>query len=70
MKQFKINSNYQMISLCDQDCRWNYKVIARTNSTITLLDDRKKITKHRVNKKISRYYQSETIYPLGKYSIV
>lgn len=68
MKTFEIGKSYSMKSVCNQDCVWIYEVIARTTSTITITDGKETKT-CRINKKISGYRDSETILPLGKYSM-
>lgn len=67
MKKFEIGKSYFCRSICDWDCIWSYKVIARTASTITLCDeDSKKVIRCRVSK-WSR--EAEEVRPLGSYSM-
>ena len=68
MKKFEINKTYSMKSPCDQNCIWSYKVIKRTTSTVTITDGKKTKT-CRINKKYSEYRNTETIFPLGRYSM-
>lgn len=70
MKQFIIGHSYYMRSIGDHDCVWKYIVTARTKSTITIkqLDKREEHT-HRINKQVSEWNKTETIYPLGRYSM-
>ena len=68
MKKFEIGKKYSMRSICDHECVWTYTVIARTAQTITISDG-KEVKKCRVIKKISEYWNAETIYPLGQYSM-
>lgn len=68
MKKFEIGKTYSMTSICDHNCTWTYTVTARTAKTITITDG-KRVQRCRVNQKISEYCGSETIYPLGQYSM-
>lgn len=57
-----------MRSICDYNCIWEYKIIARTAGTITIISEGvKKVL--RISKKVSEYFGVETVYPLGKYSM-
>jgi hypothetical protein len=58
-----------MRSICDNNCVWTYKVIARTACTITLEDEKGKTTKCRINKAVSEMDGKEAVYPLGRYSM-
>ena len=40
MTKFEIGKTYSTRSICDQNCVWTYKVIARTDKTITVTDGR------------------------------
>ena len=68
MKKFEIGTEYSMRSICDQNCIWTYKVTARTEQTITITDG-KEVKKCRINKKVSEWNDTETVYPLGRYSM-
>lgn len=68
MKRFEIGKEYSMRSICNHDCIWTYTVTARTAQTITITDG-KKVKKCRISKKTSEYLNSETIFPLGQYSM-
>lgn len=65
MKKFKIGKTYSMRSICDQNCIWSYKVIGRTEKTITITDG-EKIQKCRISKYSTKI---EIVYPLGVYSM-
>ena len=68
MKKFEVGKRYSMFSLCDQNCIWTYIVVARTAQTITITDG--KLTKKcRISKQASEYNNTETIFPLGIYSM-
>ncbi len=68
MKKFEVGKTYNMTSICDHNCIWTYTVTARTAQTITITDG-KNVQKCRIDKKISEYRNTETVYPLGKYSM-
>lgn len=68
MKKFEIGKTYSMHSLCDWDCIWTYTVTARTAQTITLTDGEKTI-KCRICKQVSEWNGTETVHPLGRYSM-
>lgn len=70
MKQFEIGKVYECRSICDYNCIWRYKVIERTASTITIKDlHTGKVQKNRISKGTSQYFNAETVYPLGRYSM-
>lgn len=68
MRRFEVGKKYEMHSICNWDCVWSYTVIVRTAATITITDG-KEVKKCRINKKISEYRGSESVYPLGNYSM-
>ncbi len=68
MKKFESGKQYSMTSICNHECIWAYTVTARTEKTITLTDG-KETLKRRINQKISEYSNTETVYPLGQYSM-
>lgn len=68
MKKFEVGKIYSMRSPCDHECVWTYTVINRTAQTVTITDG-KDVKKCRVIKKLSEYRGSETIFPLGQYSM-
>lgn len=63
--RFKIGEIYMMRSVCDHDCIWTYKVIARTAKTVTLIDRKKEVTKCRIRV----WKDCEECKPLGTYSM-
>lgn len=72
MKKFEINGLYSMRSICNQECVWQYVVIARTAATVTLKSmegKASKVIKCRINKKATEYCGAETVYPLGQFSM-
>lgn len=68
MKKFEVGKTYSMRSICDYDCVWTYTVIARTAKTVTLTDGRETI-KRRISESTSKFTGSESVYPLGTYSM-
>ena len=68
MKTFEVGEFYEMFSPCDQNCTWEYKVIARTSCTVTLYDGRQ-VKKCRISKLYTEYNKAETVFPLGQYSM-
>lgn len=68
MRKFEVGKSYSVRSICDHDCVWTYTVTNRTAATITIADG-KEVKKCRINKKISEYRDSESVYPIGNYSM-
>lgn len=68
MKKFEIGKQYSMRSACDHECVWTYTVTARTNSTITITDGKQTKT-CRISKQLSEYRNTESVRPLGNYSM-
>lgn len=68
MKKFEIGKQYSMTSPCDHNCVWSYTVINRTASTITITDGKETKT-CRIVKQLSEYRGTETVRPLGNYSM-
>lgn len=70
MKTFQTNEIYKCRSLCNYDCVWTYKVIKRTNATVTIKDmGTNKVKTCRISKKSSEYCGCEIIHPMGNYSM-
>lgn len=69
MIKFEIGRTYKCKSACNRECVWVYSVIDRTACTITIKDDCDKIIKCRINKGMSEYCGSESVYPLGRHSM-
>ena len=68
MKKFEIGKEYSMKSICDHNCVWTFKVINRTATTVKITDGKETKT-CRINAKVSEYSGTESIYPLGRYSM-
>ena len=68
MKRFEVGKEYSARSSCDHNCVWKFKVVARTEKTVTLVG---------LNnndggvKRISKAYSDsgEAVLPLGRYSM-
>jgi len=72
MKAFEIGKTYEVTSICNSDCVWRYTVTARTEKTVTIEGPSidgcgKKVC--RIIKGLSEIRGSESVYPLGKYSM-
>lgn len=68
MTKFEIGNTYSMRSPCDHNCIWTYTVTARTAQTVTLSDG-KETKKCRISKAYSEWNHTETVFPLGSYSM-
>lgn len=70
MLKFEVGNIYACRSVCDYNCIWYFRVINRTKSTITILEDGEKnpVVK-RINKQLSETLDAESVYPLGNYSM-
>ena len=74
IKKFKVGKKYSMRSICDYECVWTYKVIARTDSTVVLQQVRNgkpsgEQARFRINRQLSGYHKAEAVRPLGTYSM-
>jgi hypothetical protein len=65
MKQFETGKTYSCRSVCDHECVWSFKIVARTDKTIKT-ECGKTL---RINPKLTEYNKSETVFPLGRYSM-
>lgn len=68
MKQFEIGKTYYVRSICDHDCIFNFKVVARTAKTITV-DYHGKLMKCRIIERLTQWNNAETVKPFGTYSM-
>lgn len=69
IKVFEVGKSYSMRSVCNHDCVWTYKVINRTACTVTLKSTRGEQLTCRINKKLTAWSNTETVLPLGSYSM-
>ena len=69
MKKFEIGRTYTMRSICDHECVWAFKVVSRTASTITIVDEHGEKLNRKIIKTVSEWNKAETVYPLGRYSM-
>lgn len=68
MTKFEVGKTYTTRSACNHDCVWAFKVVARTEKTITL-DNGEKTFKCRINKYLTERNNQEMVLPLGNYSM-
>lgn len=68
MKKFEVGKEYSMRSACDHNCVWTYTVIGRTDKTVKITDGKETKT-CKINAKVSEWAGTESIYPLGRYSM-
>lgn len=66
MKKFEVGKNYSCTSACNHECVWTFKVIKRTDKTVTLQQSGKSET---ITRRPYLYDDSENIRPLGNYSM-
>lgn len=69
MKKFEIGKTYETRSICNHDCIFSYKVVKRTAKTVTIVDDKGTTKTCRINEAYTKARNTETILPLGKYSM-
>ena len=69
MKKFEVGKIYECHSIGNWDCVWSYTVTARTAQMVTLLSDMGEVKKCRIIKGLSEINNTESVYPLGKYSM-
>lgn len=68
MTKFEVGKTYTMRAIGDHDCVWTYTVTKRTPSTVTLSDGKQSFV-CKINKKISEWNNTESVFPLGRYSM-
>lgn len=69
MVRFEIGNTYECRSICDYNCVWSYTVIARTESTITIVNNTTGETQKNRILGFSKQMGVEIVYPLGRYSM-
>lgn len=70
MTQFTVGKVYTTRFIGDSDLILSYKVIHRTASTVIIEDTKtEEVKKCRIIKKLSEYRGTESIYPMGQYSM-
>ncbi len=67
MTKFEVGKTYTMRAIGDHECVWEYTVTKRTASTVTL-DNGKESIVCKSNKKVSEWNNTESVYPLGRYT--
>lgn len=65
MLKFETGKTYSCRSLCDHECVWSFTIAKRTDKTITTACGKTL----KINAKLSEYNQTETVFPLGRYSM-
>jgi hypothetical protein len=68
MTQFQTNTTYGNIFITNADNLYTFKVLTRTEKTITIKDI-EGVRKLRISKKYSDYNNAETVLPHGNYSM-
>ena len=69
MAKFEVGKVYRMRSIGDQNCTWDYKVVSRTQSTITLQEtDGSAVKTCRINARATEIFGCEAVKPLGRYA--
>ena len=66
MKQFEIGKTYKTTSSCDNDCVFSWTVVSRTAKSVKVIGD---LIKEPKTKKIYTCGESETVFPLGMFSM-
>jgi len=66
MIKFETGKSYSCRSVCDHDCVWTFKIARRTLKSIWVKDA---FTGKIVRKKVAVWDDSETVFPLGTYSM-
>lgn len=67
LKTFEVGSIYSCRSTGDSDCIWRFVVTARTDKTVTLIDDELKTMSRRVSPSWDK--TCEIVRPFGSYSM-
>ena len=68
MTKFEAGKTYFMRAIGDHECVWKYTVTKRTASTVTL-DNGKETILSKINKKVNEWNNTESVFPLGRYSM-
>ena len=64
MIRFTVHKTYSCRSICDQNCVWHFKIVERTDKSVTTLIRGKK-----TRRKIRHWDGVETFHPFGLYSM-
>ena len=65
-KRFEVGKEYSCRSVCDHDCVWTFKVVSRTEKTVTLEDA---LTRKTCKRRPNVWDGQEVCFPLGYYSM-
>lgn len=66
MTTFETGKTYQATSVCDNNCKWNFKIVRRTAKSVWIEDCHTKEIKRCMVKMSGN---EEYIFPFGKYSM-
>ena len=70
MRVFEVGKEYSMRSACDHECVWTFRVVDRTEKTVTLRGvNTNEGGRFRINEKASEWAKRETVFPFGRYSM-
>ncbi len=67
ISKFQVGKTYIMTFITDSNLKIAYKVTKRTAKTITIVSDNGKVITRRI--KVYKYTNSESVQPLGRYSM-
>ena len=66
MSKFDIGKSYYCYSSHNEQCKWIFEVISRSNTQVTIKDMYGKICKRKAYQ--SKHSDNEILYPIGKYA--
>jgi hypothetical protein len=68
LASFVVGKTYSCRSVCDYNCVWSFKVIARTSKTVTI-EGNGLMTEKTASRRIQIVDNAEQIFPIGRYSM-
>jgi len=69
VSRFEIGRFYSCRSVCDHDCVWTYRILSRTDKTVTLAEARPGKDVQEKRFKIKVLDNTEIVWPEGRYSM-
>lgn len=66
INQFKVGQTYTTRSACDYDCIFSFTVVSRTDKSVKIIGD---LLDKPTSRKIRIYSDSESVMPLGSFSM-
>lgn len=71
IKKFEVGKSYGGRFVCNSDSGFSYKVIARTEKTVTIQEElgHNKFEGEIKKCRIKMFFDAESIYPMGRYSM-